>query len=113
MAKKTEFHLSRLNNKQYSKALYLYSIIERIPWVFYVSIKVRRKWFSYWWSTRGTNSKEIQVWIFQINIGLPWREEALECMLREYGTLGGVKEINDANLNVKCAFQVGKYPHVL
>lgn len=113
MDKNTEFHLNGLEGKQYSKALYLYSVIKRLPWVLYISIKVRRNWFSYWWSTRGSNFKEVQIWIFQINIGMPWNENALKSKVRDYGSLEGVKKINDEHLKRKWTWQIGTYPNVL
>ena len=113
MDKNTEFHLNGLQGKDYAKALFLYSIIKRLPWVFYLNIKVRRNWFSYWWSTRGANFKEIQIWIFQINIGMPWLELPLKSNIRDYGTLQGVKKINDGMLKKKWSWRIGTYPNVL
>ena len=51
---------------------------KKTNWVFWFKISIRRKWFSYWWSTRGANFKEYQIWIFKISIGQPWLHDVIE-----------------------------------
>jgi hypothetical protein len=113
MGKNTESHLNKLRGDRYARALYLYSVTNIMPWVLYIDIKVRKDWFSYYWSTRGSNFKEIQLWILQINIGMPWLETPLKSNIRDYGTLEGVKKTNDGMLKRKWSVQIGTYPSVL
>lgn len=42
------------------------------PWVFWINISYRPKWFKMFWKTRGANYIEYQVLILKITIGRPW-----------------------------------------
>lgn len=55
----------------------------------------------------------MQVWIFQINIGMPWNENILRSKIIDYGTLKSIKETNDGHLKRKWSWQIGTYPNVL
>lgn len=68
------------------------------PWVFYINISVRKDWFSYWWSTRGSNFKEFQVWMFKISVGRPWSQIVLELLMSEYGNIEYAMKTNTENL---------------
>jgi hypothetical protein len=83
--------------------------VNNFPWVFWIHIKRRPQWFSYWWKTRGANYIEFQVWIFRISIGMPWLKYVLEGQLRDYKTLRFAKETNDGNQKMKFSFLIGKY----
>lgn len=85
----------------------------RFPWVFWLNIKIRRKWFSYFWKTRGTNFLEIQFFIFYISIGMPWKECVLESHIKDYGTLDSIKNTNIGHLKRFFTFQIGKYKNIL
>jgi hypothetical protein len=82
--------------------------INFFPWVFYVDIR-KRKWFSYYWSTRGANFKEFQIFIFKITIGMPWKKSVLNSKINDYGNLKSAKNTNDANLKRRFSFQLGNY----
>lgn len=43
----------------------------KIDWVFWIEIK-RRHWFKNFWTTRGANFYEIQIFGLRISIGMPW-----------------------------------------
>jgi hypothetical protein len=68
------------------------------PWVFWVRISYRPKWFSRRWSTRGANFKEIQLWVFKISIGRPWLKGPIEAHIRDYGSTQYVHDTNKQNL---------------
>lgn len=67
------------------------------PWVFWLSISCRPKWFSYNWSTRGANYKEIQWWIFKINIGRPWLKIVVDAHARDFGSAKYIHDTNKTN----------------
>ena len=70
----------------------------KMPWVFWFRISIRRKWFSYWWHTRGANYYELQVWIFKISIGRPWFIGAVYQNRKDYGSLNHIRQTNADNL---------------
>lgn len=82
------------------------------PWVFWISIDIRKNWFSYWYKSRGSNAIEFQVWIFRISIGRPWIKRVLLGQLRDYNSLEYTKETNNNNLNNPFSFQIGSYKNI-
>jgi len=85
-------------------------INKNLPWILRLNVEIRKDWFSYWWSTRGANFKEFQIWIFKISIGMPWKEIAVKSKLRDYGNLSSIKQTNDGMINnLTWAFQIGSY----
>lgn len=54
----------------------------KIDWVFWIEIK-RRHWFKLFWTTRGANFFEMQVFGLKISIGMPW-EYHLGTQNKEY-----------------------------
>lgn len=80
-----------------------------VPWVFYIDIKIRKNWFSYWWKTRGSNALEIQIWIFCITIGMPWHYSVVRYYLRLYGGLNQLKLSNDSFTKKRFSLLIGKY----
>lgn len=81
----------------------------KLPWVFWISIRIRRKWFSYWWKTRGANFIEFQVWIFKITIGRPWHKDAVHRFRKDYGTHNHIREVNRDNLKYWFSIPIGKH----
>lgn len=75
-------------------------IVSTLPWVFWMHISIRRDWFSYWWSTRGANFVEFQVWIFCISIGRPWLKSVIESKIHQYGSAYSIKKTNEENLKL-------------
>lgn len=74
----------------------------RKPWVFWFDISIRKKWFSNYWTTRGANFFEMQLWIFKISIGRPWIKS-------EHFGYDHVKKANKDNLRAPFSFLIGKY----
>jgi len=83
------------------------------PWVLRLSISIRKDWFSYWWKTRGSNYLEMQIWIFRINIGMPWLPYVLEGKIRDYGSLDDARRTNDSFIKNGIGVLIGKYPDSL
>jgi hypothetical protein len=79
------------------------------PWIFWLDIRIRKDWFSYWWKSRGSNCINFQVWIFDISIGRPWKKNALLSNVRDYNSLDSAKNTNNSNLKAPFAFQIGSY----
>jgi hypothetical protein len=69
----------------------------KFPWVIWFKVSIRRKWFSYWWKTRGANFLELQVWIFKISIGMPWAADAVHRFRKDYGSHDHIRETNRCN----------------
>ena len=80
----------------------------RYPWVFWVSISIRKEWFSYWWKTRGSNFIEFQVWIFKINIGMPWQKSP-RMYYNKMNELRNMKKTNENCLKAPFSFLIGSY----
>jgi hypothetical protein len=69
-----------------------------VPWVFWFTVRIRRNWFKIFWTARGSNFREFQIWIFQISIGRPWLNSTMT--YPDYYD-ENTKEINDGNLKSK------------
>ena len=82
--------------------------INKYPWVFWFNIKIRTKWFSYFWKARGANYLEIQFLCFYISIGRPWSEYYLETNIRDYGNLNSIKKTNDSFPQKWYYFHIGE-----
>ena len=71
--------------------------MKKPSWVFWLNISIRKHWFSKWWKSRGANSIDIQVWIFHINIGLPWHKNVLRYELEMFGNYDNLEKTNRIN----------------
>lgn len=80
----------------------------KLPWVFWINISIRRKWFSKWWKTRGSNYVEYQLWIFRISIGRPWIQDVVYRYRKDRGSYASIRETNEANLRQRFAIKIGK-----
>jgi beta-lactamase class D len=67
------------------------------PWVFWIYIQWRPKWFAFWWKTRGANAWDCQIWKFHISIGMPWFIGYVEANQRDYGSAKHIHETNKCN----------------
>lgn len=76
------------------------------PWVFWLRISVRTKWFNNYWRTRGANHLEMQIWIFRISIGRPWVKMYLDAHSRDYGSAKYVHKSNKENLKYWFSFKM-------
>lgn len=76
------------------------------PWVFWLKISYRPKWFSKWWKTRGSNAVEYQVWVFKISIGQPWLKCAVDAHQSSYGSAMYVHKCNKENLKMPLSFKM-------
>lgn len=76
------------------------------PWVFWLKISIRPKWFSYMWRTRGANHLDMQIWIFRVSIGRPWLKMYIDAHTRDYGSAKYVHEANKVNLKRIIAFKM-------
>ena len=79
----------------------------KFPWVFWLSISWRPNWFKYFWSTRGANFYELQIWKFKVSIGRPWILDVIHNYRKDYGTLNHVRETNRLNLKRKASLLIG------
>lgn len=67
------------------------------PWVFWVNIGWR-KWFTFFWKTRGANFMDIQIWRMHISIGMPWYKGYLKGCQRDHGSAKNIHKTNQDNL---------------
>jgi hypothetical protein len=83
----------------------------KYPWIFRISFKIRKNWFSYFYYSRGANFLEIQLWILCISIGMPWSNTYIQCHLDNYGDLNSLRHTNDTfcTKDSKFTFLIGKY----
>lgn len=75
------------------------------PWVFWLQIQYRPKWFSKCWKTRGSNYVEYQIWVFKISIGKPWLKCAVDSHQSSYGSAMHVHKCNKDNLKMSFSFK--------
>lgn len=80
----------------------------KFAWVFWLSISVRKQWFSYWWRTRGANFSEYQIWIFRITVGRPWIQDYIHSIRKNYSSLDHIRDTNRENLKRPFTFLIGK-----
>lgn len=64
---------------------------------------------SYWWSTRGANFVEYQVWKFRITVGRPWHPDAIAQKLRDDGSLTSCMDVNTYTLANTFSLPIGSY----
>lgn len=83
--------------------------LKKFPWVFWIRISIRKRWFAFFWKSRGANVFDIQIWIFNITIGIPWSTLPLESDFRDYKTLKYAKKTNDSFKNKRFTLQIGSY----
>jgi hypothetical protein len=76
------------------------------PWVFWLSIGWRAKWFRFFWHVRGANFLEIQFWKFRISIGRPWLKSIADAHQRDYGSSQHIHKTNRDNLKQKISFLI-------
>lgn len=74
------------------------------PWVFWIAIRWRPKWFKFYWKTRGANYIDIQWWKFHISIGRPWLKTVVDAHSRDYGSAKYVHDTNKQNLKPLFSF---------
>lgn len=79
------------------------------PWVFYVRVK-RRKWFTNFWKSRGSNYLDLQFFNIHISIGMPWHKSVLENIEHNYPMdgLNHCKKTNDT-FTKWYHFHIGSY----
>jgi hypothetical protein len=80
--------------------------ISKLPWVFWISISIRLKWFKCFWKTRGSNYVEYQVLIFKISIGRPWLMDAVHSHRKNYSSHDYIRDTNKANLKQPFSFLI-------
>lgn len=74
--------------------------IANYPWVFWLTIRWRPKWFKKFWKTRGGNYLEYQFLWWQISIGRPWLKSNLDSKVESYGSAKYVHKTNQDNLKL-------------
>lgn len=77
----------------------------KVQWVFWINISFR-KWFKFYWTTRGANYKEIQIWLIRISIGRPWLDCYVGSQYRDYKTTRYITETNKGNLKRFFSFKI-------
>jgi hypothetical protein len=80
------------------------------PWVFWIDISYRPKWFKWFWSTRGANYIEFQVIIFRISIGMPWIKDVVSANQRDFGSAKCIHKTNKDNLRNRFSFLINTNP---
>ena len=66
---------------------------EKIPWVFWVSIK-KRDWFCNFWVNRYSNSICIQIYKIHISIGMPWHKKVVEYYKEKFNDFNSITNTN-------------------
>jgi len=74
------------------------------PWVFWITIRWRPKWFKFYWKTRCANAVDIQFWKFNIGIGRPWLKGLVDAHQRDYGSSKYVHQTNLENRKIPISF---------
>lgn len=69
------------------------------PWVMRFSVKWRPNWFSWFWTTRGSNFRDLQIGPLVFGFGRPWLNTVLQANLRDYRTLEYVQRSNETFFN--------------
>lgn len=82
---------------------------EKFPWMFWIRISIRKQWFAFFWKSRLANCLDIQIWIFNIIIGIPWSKNPLQQQMKDYKTLRFAKNTNDGIKKSRFSFQIGSY----
>ena len=72
--------------------------ISNYPWVFWITIRWRPEWFSFYWTIRGANFRDVQLWKLHISIGRPWLQVLMDSHQRDYGSAKDIHETNKGNL---------------
>lgn len=80
-------------------------ITANVQWVFWINFSFR-KWFKFYWTTRGANFKEIQIWRLRISIGRPWLDCYVKSQHRDYSSTKYITQTNKDNLKRLFAFKV-------
>jgi hypothetical protein len=76
------------------------------PWVFWITIRYRPRWFKRFWESRGANYVEYQLWVFQVIIGRPWLRGPVESHQRDFGSAKYVHNCNKENLRHWFSFKM-------
>ncbi len=66
----------------------------KYPWVFWITIR-KRNWVSNFWTTRGSNFRDIQFFKLHISIGLPWHKNVIIYYLED--KLEGIDSMKKTN----------------
>lgn len=83
--------------------------LTKFPWIFWIAISIRKKWFAFFWKERLANCLNIQIWIFNIKIGIPWSKNYLQQQMKDYKTLKFSKNTNEGMKKSRLSFQIGSY----
>ena len=70
---------------------------KKVPWVFWIQVR-RRKWFKWFWKSRGANHLDIQIIWFHVSIGMPWNQSNVRSELSQWGNLNNIEKTNNQNL---------------
>lgn len=80
--------------------------VANYPWVFWLSVRWRPRWFKKFWGTRGANYAEYQFLWWQISIGKPWLKMFVDSSQRDYGSAKYVHKSNQENLKQTFSFLI-------
>lgn len=80
--------------------------IANYPWVFWLSIRWRPKWFKRFWKTRGANYSEYQFLWWAISVGRPWLKMYVDSNRDNYGSAKYIHDSNKQNLKLLVSFLI-------
>lgn len=85
--------------------------LKKFPWIFWLHISFYnpKKWFTPFWSTRGSNHYQLKCYCIEISIGRPWIEDVLKRQLEFDNKLTSAKNTNNSNLNARFSIRIGNY----